>query len=229
MMNGVQAPEGAYALVAKGDKRLTSCIAGQKDAESISFRMNSNVVQGKRLVLVVENSQGLSSVGGKQIKRGIMRWLQDLKESGQVLPLSLFVVRGGNDVQEFLRGEDLPRLPFESQDDATPSLVGLVSEHINFIGQGFQPLNNIANIGQKTMQNGVEKVLYLTDSYGIPETIDDSQVGTLLGWKLDGVQVTILTSGDCTKWKYKDLVVCEQLSFDLTEQLIKERLKRWLN
>ncbi|PID58508.1 hypothetical protein CSB45_02895 [candidate division KSB3 bacterium] len=229
MMNDIQAPENVYALVAKGDKRLTACVPGQKDGERIVFQMHSNVVAGKRLVMVVENSQGLSAAGGKHIKRGIMRWLQELKELERSLPLSLFVVRGGNDVQEFLRGEDLSRLPFESQNDALPSLVGLVSEYLNFIGQGFQPLHNLAHIGQKTMQDGVKKVLYLTDSYGIPDTIDDSQVGTLLGWKLDGVEVTVLTNGDCAKWDYKHLVNCEQLPQILTETFMKNRLKNWLN
>ena len=223
----MRAAAGAYALVAKGERRLTPCIAGLAANGQIVFPMSSNVVQGKRQVVVIENSQMLSEAGGGAIKRGVMLWLKDLKESGKTLPVSLFVVKGGNEVQEFLRGEDIARLPFESGDENTPSIVGKISEYVNFIGQGFQPLKNIAHIGQKTAQAGVERILYFTDSYGMPEVIDDSLIGTLLGWKIDGVAVMIVTNGDCAKWAFKNLVSCEQLAGDLKEVQIKELLLQW--
>jgi hypothetical protein len=100
-------------------------------------------------------------------------------------------------------------------------------KNINFEDEGFQPLKNISLLGQRIAGKGVDRVIYFTDSRSFPEPVTDADVGTLLGWRLEDVGVTIVTSSSCDQWNYKNLVTCQTLSEypDLPE--VKAILEQW--
>lgn len=226
-MSDIKDDAPGWALVAKGNRRMTRCIKGEIDGNTILYTMALHKFEGKRLVIVVENSMYLSESGrGKAIQEALIGWLKTIKDSQQPVPLTLFVVKGSGEITEVLRGEDLETLAYQSDQDTVPTIVGKIIKNMNFDGEGFQPLKNIALVGQRVAQD-VGKVLYFTDSRGLPEPIDDSQVGVLLGWKLDRVGVNIITNNLCQLWNYKELVACRELSDNPAMTAIKAIFEQW--
>jgi hypothetical protein len=215
-----------WGLVVKGNRRITRCTKCEERDNQIVYNLTAHKFEGKRFVIVVENSKQLSEMGrGKAIQHALITWLHDLKISGKAVPLTIFVVKDDNEVKEILRGEDLDRLQYESPDDRFPSIVGLINQSLTFNGEGFQPLKNMSNIGRMTAENPIAQIVYFTDSQVLPDPIDDSQVGTLFGWKLAGVIVTVMTNGDCQKWDYKGLVNCITLQDNPGIDVIKKQFK----
>lgn len=228
MLGNVRADKCGWALAAKGNRRLTQCIPCEERGEEIMYTMATHTFEGQRLVVVVENSKYLADSGrGKAIQDAMISWLKALKDSGSPVPLTLFVVKGDGAIQEILRGEDLERLMDESENDEIPSIVGKIMKNIDFNDEGFQPLKNIVLVGQRIAAEGVERVLYFTDSRSFPDPIDDSHVGTLLGWRFDNVGVKIVTNNTCEKWGYKNLVECEELQEYPSVEAVKSILKQW--
>ena len=229
MLGNVRDDACGWALVAKGARRLTQCTRCQEDGDALSYTMKTHKFEGKRIVVVVENSKYLAAAGrGKALQTALINWLKALKEAEKPAPLTLFVVKNDGEITELLRGEDLERLAYQSEDDTVPTIVGKIMQNLNFSEEGFQPLRNISLLGQKIAGDGVAKVLYFTDSRSFPDPINDSQVGALMGWKSDGVAVTVITDNACALWEYRKLVDCQPLSDNPAADVLKaifEKLK----
>lgn len=203
------ARETDWALVVKGDKRISFCAQGKKVNEAVTFAMKANTFEGERLIVVIENSKYLSPDGrGKALQDALVAWLKTLKASAQNLPVTLFMVKGTGEVVEILRAEDLLTLTEESS--SGPSIVSKVLT-LSFEDEGFQPLKHIDNLGRRYLESNtkLKKVLYFTDSRGLPERLDYSHLGTLLGWNAEGVDVKVVTNDACEPWLSRNLVTCE--------------------
>jgi len=229
MLTNIRDDACGWAVVAKGGQRLSRCTPCQEDGERLVYTMAAaRQIAGKRQVLVIENSKYFSEAGrGVALQHALIEWLAGLKQAGHPVPLTLFLVQSDGAIEVLLRGEDLQRLPYQSDDDTVPSIVGAVMQHINFEGDGFQPLKNIALIGQRLSNEAVDRVLYITDSRMLPDPIDDSQVGTLLGWRLEDVSVKIVTHERCDRWSYKNLVQCQELPEQPSVDEVKAILTQW--
>lgn len=215
-----------WAVVAKGDQRLTQCIPCQEEGETLVYAMQTHQFEGKRRVLVIENSAYLAEDGrGKAIQEALIRWLKTLKDSGAAIPLNVFVIKGDGQIKELLRGEDVERLAYQSENQELPTIVGHIVTHLNFDGQGFQPLRNISLLGQRLAGDGIDKVVYFTDSRSFPDPVTDAQVGALMGWKADGVTTTIVTNTSCDQWGYRSLVQCQELETNPSVERIEGILK----
>ncbi len=202
-----------WAMVVKGNKRLTPCTRIEPDKNGYILKLIAEKIEGKRLLIVIANSKILSESGrGKAIQKAMIEWLKSLKESSRYLPVNIIVIKGDKEVREILTGEKLARLPFESQDTNIPSIVGTIYGNLTFTGDGFRPLRVISSVKRQMRNKQIAKILFFTDSYYLPEFLNDSDIGTLIGWKEDGIRVTIVTESNCERWQtIKELFDCRVL------------------
>lgn len=216
-----------YATILKGTRWLSPCTQGKKQEGKLVYTMKSNKFTDTRKVLVVASSKYLGQAGrGTIIQNALKEWLQELQLTDTDLPLNLYVVRGDNEVSDVLYGEDLHRFAYSSDDPAVPTIVGKIDQSLKFDGEGFRPLDNLTTVKQiaEAEHDEIGKVLFFTDAEGLPERIEDFHIGTLLGWKQDGIEVTVVTDQGCDKWGYRNLVECKILR----EYPEKEEIKRLL-
>lgn len=173
-------------------------------------------------MVMVANSKDLSEAGrGVAIREALIDWLLEMKQLNISLPFNVFVVEDNNEVKEVLRGEDLSSLAASSDNEQTESIVGLIRTSLPFDADGFQPLRNISTVGEMTADEQLGQVLCFTDSRFLPDSLNDALVGPLLGWKIDGVGVTVVTNGACEQWSYRDLVSCRSLGMNPDKAQIK--------
>ena len=215
-----------YASVVKGSRLLSNCTRGKKQDGSISYIIRSNKFPGKRRVVVLTNSKFLGQAGrGTAIQNALLDWLREIKEAELQIPLNFYVVQGDNEVNDILYGEDLPRIPYSSEDKSTPTIVGKISQ-LTFDGEGFRPLDNLTTVKQiaEAERDDIGKVLFFSDTESLPQQIEDFQIGTLLGWKQDGINVSIVTDSHCQKWEYRNVVECITLPDSPEKEDIKKIL-----
>jgi len=202
-LNDLTANECTWTTIVKGKKKLTPCVQARKDGNQVLFRPSAIKFSGKRKIIAIANSLLLSERGrGSAIRSALISWLRSLKIQNKSLPFNLFVVKSDYEIIELVRGEDLFLLNFESKSD-TRSIVNLVNQNITFTQKGFHPFISLNSIDRRISEKKIESshILFFTDSRNLPDPqeVVFSDIAALMGWKMDKVNVKIVTGGGCSK------------------------------
>ena len=194
----------AWAKVVKGGKDISRCVKAKVSDEKVEFPLVSNQIRGDRLILVIARAVSFENDGtGAEIQSTLLEWLKEKKKQNIQIPLNLLTIDGDGKVRQILRGEDLNSLAVASnKKNPPPNIEGLVGQSITFHAEGFRPLKDLEFVERKLSAlgiNKIRKVLYVTDGR-LPNKIFNAELGTPLGWGVDGVELFVATKGSCTPW-----------------------------
>ncbi len=194
----------SWAKIVKGGSDMSICVQGKLIDDKLDFPVESNQIEGKRLVIVVARAGSFDEDGsGFEIQSAILEWLKEIKKENIRIPLNLLTIDGDGKVRQVLRGEELNSLPIASNEENPPlNIEGVIGEKVTFYSDGYRPLKDLEFVERRLYELGIlsiDKVLYVTDGQ-LPEKIFNAELGTTLGWKADGVELYVVTRGLCSPW-----------------------------
>lgn len=189
-LSGLLAHKCSFAKLRKGERDLTNCARPKKDGKSWVYRPAGNQYSGKRIVVLVADSQNFNNLMGKNIRNDLIDWLGSLRKRGIKAPISVLTVEGDGSIRSLIRAEELSKIDIR----------GRIKGRLKFNGSGFRPLENLQDFEHK-LQNNVARILYVTDaSLRDEDDIRGADLGTPLNWKLSNVGFSVLTTGQCSFW-----------------------------
>ncbi len=220
-----------WAKVVKGGNNISNCVKAKLKNGKLEFPLVSNQIPGERFVIVVARSVSFERDGtGVGIQSALSDWFKQLKSQGIRIPLNLLTIEGDGEIRQVLRGEDLNSLALSSnEENPLPNIEGIIGERITFYAEGFRPLKDLEFVERELFSlgiNRIEKVFYVTDGE-LPEKIFNAELGTALGWANDGVELVVVTKGDCAPWIERSRVLNENCISINTRQDI-DAFKRYL-
>ena len=181
------------------------------------YRLSGSQYAGKRIVVLIADSQVFKNLMGREIQNGLIDWLNRIKNQKSKAPVSVLTVEGDGRILALIRAEDLSKISIRER----------VKNRLNFNGAGFRPLENLQDFEHK-LQNNVDRLLFVTDgSLRDEDDIRGADLGTPLNWKISGVDFSVLTAGQCSFWRDKAKVkACAVISKSNRKSAFKNMLSK---
>ena len=203
-LSNVELQACSWGKVVRGGLDISRCVQANVHDDKLEFPLVSNQIDGDRAVIVIARANAFESDGtGAEIQRRLSKRLKELKTEGERVPLNLLTIERDGKVRQILRGEDLEAFELSSnQENAPPNIEGVINENITFYADGLRPLEGLEFVERKLFAlnyGQVDKVLYITDGK-LPKKIFNAELGTPLGWDGEGVELFVLTKGECQPW-----------------------------
>lgn len=204
----------SWAKIVSGSSNSSFCAEAVPVGEKLKFDFKPNHIDGRRNIVVIANSISLASKGrGSSIRSALLDWFELVEKNRD--PVNLFTIESDGEIKEILNGEDLLYLEMVGKKITRAQLKQKIDKSIYFYANNYQPLKELGYIEKQLDTLGfankkLKRVVYFADE-NIPAKIYNSDIGTALGWEKHGVDLHVVTNGNCKIWKKHVLKHCTQL------------------